>query len=244
MTATEMPRFRLVDAGPVREHVARLRRDGLGVRRIAQVAGVSHGVVSRLVYGSPHRGMGPSRRVRAEHAAVLLAVRPRLAHLGRRVDVDGTGARRRLQALVAIGWTNVRLAHELGVVHQRVQQLLAQDRVSAGTALDVRALYERLWDRPPVCRTVGEHDGARRARARAAAAGWAPPMAWDDDTIDDPNAGPELGAPASSLIDLDEFEWVRVAGVTLEEFARNHGVKPASVCSAMSRARNRAAVAS
>jgi len=32
------------------------------------------------------------------------------------------------------------------------------------------------------------------ATRRAAARGWAPPLAWDDDTIDDPNATPDLGA--------------------------------------------------
>lgn len=68
-----------------------------------------------------------------------------------------------------------------------------------------------------------------------------PPLAWDDDTIDDPAARPDLGAPSSTrgVIDPDEFEWVRAGGVSLELFARNHGVQPKSVETALERRTSR-----
>jgi len=180
----------MVDAAPVREHVLRLARDGLGRRQLAVVSGVRVCVIQRLLNGDRGKGFGPSKRIRAHHASALLAVRPRLANLGARIDVDGTGTRRRLQALTMLGWTQVRLGRELGVGQTRVNQIINQDRVGAATALTVRDLYERLWNTPAPVVNAAERDGATRAKKRAAAAGWAPPMAWDDETIDDPAAEP------------------------------------------------------
>jgi hypothetical protein len=51
----------------------------------------------------------------------------------------------------------------------------------------VRA-YEALWDRRPPEDTEDERARAEAMRARANARGWALPMAWDDDEIDDPAA--------------------------------------------------------
>lgn len=95
-------RSNLVPAEPVRRHVRTLRAQGLGTKWIAALAGVSHGSLSKLVYGE--RGLAPSRRVRRETARKLLSVPlPSLEQLPVRKSIDALGTRRRLRALIAIG---------------------------------------------------------------------------------------------------------------------------------------------
>ncbi|GAA2861238.1 hypothetical protein GCM10020220_057940 [Nonomuraea rubra] len=67
-----------VDAAPVREHVNGLRAAGLSVAQIALRAGVQMGVVNALLYGRPHRGEPPSRKLRPVNADKLLAVQARV----------------------------------------------------------------------------------------------------------------------------------------------------------------------
>src|SRR5690606_32073167 len=59
-----------VSATPAREHIAWLGRHGVGLKRIAEVSGVSHGALWKLVYGRT-RADGTRRtseRIRPETA--------------------------------------------------------------------------------------------------------------------------------------------------------------------------------
>lgn len=97
---------------------------------------------------------------------------------------------RRLQALQATGWTHTALARELGMSRQAVAALSSRprDRSYDHTLAAVAAVYDRLWD----VRPTGV--SADRCRTRAARLGYLPPLAWDDDFIDDPRAGVETTA--------------------------------------------------
>ena len=100
---------------------------------------------------------------------------------------DPTGTVRRLQALAAEGWTLADLADLLGVTRSGVHMLRSDPpaRMLTATAERVRAVYEQLG--PP------DLTPARRvARARALRRGWAPPLAWDDDDLDNPAATPHV----------------------------------------------------
>lgn len=187
-----------VDAEPVREHVRTLQAAGLGWRRIAQLAGVPNGSISKLIYGDGRRGMAPSKRVRPHTAAAVLAIQPGLDVLGGTALVDGAGTRRRLQALVAVGWAQARLADHLGIHRTNLNKmLLDQDKpVYARTARAARALYEELWDSPPPQGGHREKISASRARNYARERDWFPPAAWDDDLIDLPAA--ELDAEVAA----------------------------------------------
>ncbi len=177
-----------VDAAPAREHVRLLRDAGLGLARIARLAGVPYSTLSRLVHGGP-RGKSPSRRVRPATEQRILAVSPDLAMLGSAAVVDATGTRRRLQALVWLGYSQARLAAELGMHRHNVSKVLGRDRVHAATARDVRAAYDRLGNAPPAADTPGQRKSVTRAHGLARARGWAPPLAWDN--IDDPDEAPK-----------------------------------------------------
>lgn len=196
-----------IDAEPVREHVRRLQAAGLGWRRIAKLAGVPNGSMSKLIYGDGPRGMAPSKRVRPATAAAILAIQPGLDVLGGNTLVDGAGTRRRLQALVAVGWAQARVAERLGIERTNLNKmLLGKDKpVYALTARAARALYEELWDTPPPEGGHREKISASRARNYARERGWLPPAAWDDDLIDLPAAelNAEMAARAE-LMDDDE----------------------------------------
>ena len=182
----------LTDAEPVREHVRWLMGQGMGWQRIARISGVYTGAMTKILYGKrlpDGTRRAPTQRVRHETAALILAVQPELDLLGRKALVDGTGTRRRLQALICAGWSQAKLANLLGMTGSNFGRVVRhEDRVQAHTARIVRDLYEQLWDTPPPLERKEDRIAASRARALAGRRGWLPALAWDDDTIDDPAA--------------------------------------------------------
>lgn len=178
-----------VDAEPARQHVLALRAAGMGPKRIAEVSGVPHGSLAKLVYGDKTRGMGPSRRIRPETEAKLLAVQPD-PYEG--AIVDGIGTRRRLRALIALGYLPSHLARRLGFEPSnfwRIVNAAPTKRVERATRDATIALYDELaMILPP--------SGSRADRARAVAArnNWTPPLGLDDDRLDDPTYKRNRGA--------------------------------------------------
>lgn len=175
----------LVDAEPVRAHVRMLSEHGVGRRQIIRLAGVSGGVLTRLMYGMT-RGDGskraPSVRVSKSVAERVLSVQP--GDLAGCALIDATGTRRRLQALVAIGWSQSKLAAHLGMTPSSFGKTLRRDRVTVATRDAVADLYERLWNVAPPQTCGRDKVACSRARRHAAESGWLPPLAWDDDDLD------------------------------------------------------------
>jgi len=230
-----------VDAGPAREHLQALSRAGIGWKRAAELSGVSTGAVSKLLFGGPG-DRAPSRRIRPETAAAILAVALSPASLSPGSLVAAAGTRRRLQALVAIGWPQSQLARRLGMSPSNFGDVLGRGQVTAGTARTVQGLYDRLWNRPPAETDQRSRISAARARNYASARGWPPPMAWDDDVIDDPAAAPPAGwrRPEHTLhrateIAEDAAE-LRRQGCSREHIQVRLGVSRAALEKALSRA--------
>lgn len=109
------------------------------------------------------------------------------------LTIDGTGTRRRLQALVALGWSLRELDVELGRRNSYCSYLLADDArpVHRTVADQVIALYDHL--------SMVRPEGwlAERQRRLAARRGWVPPLAWDD--IDDPDEVANVGGVDDGL---------------------------------------------
>lgn len=110
-------------------------------------------------------------------------------------QVDATGTRRRLQALMRCGYSLPVLAARLGCSRQELRRKLHErGTVTAATARAVADLYDDLWDQPPPGSSRQEKCSASRSRNYARERGWPPPAAWDDDPgphfIDDPAAVP------------------------------------------------------
>lgn len=141
---------------------------------------------------APCRRAAADARAASRKASYLRGSRPRL--------VDSCGVHRRLRALQAIGWSATAIAAELEVGRSAVNKLKHAQRSTPETVATISALYDRLSMIP------GPH---RQAARYAAAHGWAPPLAWDDDSIDDPAARPRRGN-ADALV-FDEVAVARAA---------------------------------
>jgi transcriptional regulator with XRE-family HTH domain len=176
-----------VEAEPIRQHVRDLQACGLGLRRIAETAGVDRKRLQALLNGRSERGTGPQEKIRPQIAAAILAVEPSLDLLGDKTVIDASGTRRRLQALVALGWSQAKLATRLGWTPGNFGTLMKEPRTVVATARKVRALYDALWDEAPPEADYREKIAASRARNHATKHGWLPPQAWDDDFIDVPD---------------------------------------------------------
>lgn len=183
----------LIDAEPARQHVRMLGSFGIGWQRACRLSGVSNGGMSRLLYGDYGRGRGPSKRIRTETADRIYTVRADISNVADCAVVDGTGTRRRLQALVAQGWPQLQLAHRMDLEFHTVNELVnGADSVIGSTARATQTLYNRLWNVDPASRSIAPRY-ITQAKRIARFKNWAPPGAWDDEYIDSPSATPDLG---------------------------------------------------
>ena len=188
---------RWIPVTEVRPHVRRLLAAGMTLNGIAKASGVSRQVVHRVARGD-------TDRLQAAKAAAILAVPgPRYGD-DDETFVDRHGTVLRIRALLALGWRHEDMRAESGVVTHLV---LAQpgDRVTWRNRQRVAAMYDRLSMR------LGP---SRVTAARAAKAGYLPPLALDDDRIDDPAYRPDRsvlyrrnqrGTPMDTVIELIEL---------------------------------------
>lgn len=113
---------------------------------------------------------------------------------------DATGARRRLQALGALGWSCMEIARRYDGHFVSLANIArgAQSQVGPRLHRLIVTAYDDLAMQP------GPH---HRTRLDAARKGWAPPLAWDD--IDDPAAEPALSPTVDESAYLDEVAIAR-----------------------------------
>jgi hypothetical protein len=208
----------MVPTRDVLRHIGWLRSCGLSVATIGEAAGLSASVLPRIVYpGHCEYTTGVHRATEAR----VLAVRPDPRILPPDVMISGVGTRRRIQAALWMGWTMDHFAAELGYTRQSIARLLRSPKVLCRTASRIADIYDRL------SMTPGPSDLGRR---RAIGRGFAPPLAWDDDTIDDPAAlpdgdvGPNAPKRRGRRVDLDEVYECACDGGTTEQIAATFGV--------------------
>lgn len=193
-----------VDAEPVREHVRTLGAQGMGLKRVAAASGVSTGTLSKLMFGVYAPGSGgrngkgdrvrqPSKRVLRTTAERVQAVSLVLAD---GAMVDATGTTRRVRALVALGWSQSKIASRLGIMRSNFH-LASGTRpcVLVSTARAVTALYDELSMTIPPQDTHRDKISVNRARGYAKQRGWLPPLALDDERIEDPTYKPDTLTP-------------------------------------------------
>jgi hypothetical protein len=85
------------------------------------------------------------------------------------------------------------VAREIGMREDHFRKAIKRDRIQARLVRQIGAVYDAWWDRDPLACGVSANVVAR-VRAAAAREGWSGPLAWDDDTIDDPAAVPQTDA--------------------------------------------------
>lgn len=189
------------DAEPIRQHVRMLAENGISIAKTGKLANIHPRTMAHLMYGSPsnsHRGkLPPARRVKRETANKLLAIKPSLDNVsaGSRSNVDSAITLRKLQAMMAMGWSLQAIGQMLDppMDQSNIWKTTQKNVCRATTALAMRNLFDKYWDRRPPHRTTNEKALYYRALRHAESNGYVTAMAWDD--IDDinerkPKAGP------------------------------------------------------
>jgi transposase len=229
------------DVAPVRDHIAMLIESGFSDRTIAEAANVGRTTIRAIMRGRKERGGQINKRTNKEVAERILALKPAKEILPDNCMVDATGTHRRLQALVAIGWPLNRLGNQLGVQASNMNTLLGQVTVRVRTAKKVRDLYDRSWNQTPAtsnsyqagavkrAKTLATSNSyqagaVKRAKTLAKRKGWVPPLAWDDDSIDDPAAQPDLGIKLKLRDTIaEDVKFLHSTGASREEIAERFG---------------------
>jgi hypothetical protein len=169
-------RATVVPAERALAHVNRLRAAGMSDGAILRAAGLGDHVLRDL----PHR----TRGILSTTEARILAVRPGAHH---QYLVPALGTTRRLRALGAMGWTLADIASRTRMSKKTLSLLMAgcQECMTREGAEQITSVYDQL------CMRCGPSE---RARVMARRKGWAPPLAWDEGTMDDPHATPDPNA--------------------------------------------------
>lgn len=214
------------DASRAREHILALRARGVTKKIMLEEYDLQDSVVLRI--------LRPNSRIRRYTEAQVLAIPVPSSYLSTLADVDATGTHRRLRALGAIGYSQEHIGSLIGVIQRHIAAIMGRDNVSAANAAKVAKVFTELQMTP------GPSDIARRYAKRH---GYPPPFAWDEDTIDDPNAKPYKKSRASQRVQIiDQYhEALHVglinAGTTLTVAAERLGVERNSLETALLRER-------
>ena len=214
----------------LRRHITALTDAGVSQSQIALDAGLNRRTIQWVASGRAEAGVPPGYRIGQAHADRILALPvPRTLHEGVQdlAPVPAIGTVRRLQALVAAGHPVTAIAHCLAISTDWAAQILdgRLECVPAGTARAAATLFSGLQ------MTAGASDEAKEyAKARR----WAPPLAWDEDLLDDAKARPDRG-PSRRLGFVEAYEELRMLGFTDLRIADRMGVQPASLLRQMIR---------
>lgn len=143
-----------------------------------------------------HRVDGEEACDPCKRAAAAAEARRHLPGASRRTDPAGCA--RRVQALVALGWTYLDMQRISGIEDAELRRFALGERsyVFTTTVAKVDAAYRQLCMVLPPENTPAERQARTKARRMAARNGWVPPLAWDD--IDDPDESPS-GATSHRL---------------------------------------------
>jgi hypothetical protein len=188
-----------IDAAPVRQHLLDIAAT-MSLTSIEVASGISRSTVRRV-------RLGEIKRLHPRTAHALLGVQPYQEGLGGHY-IDARGTRRRLQALHALGYSLERIEKLTGFSKSNLRQVIFGERrfVFGDTADKVRAAYEIHSMRLPEASNRVEQGHITKARNRAQANGWPPPLAWDSiDNDPDPSDWEYRPATrAEMVIDLDD----------------------------------------
>lgn len=215
----------IYDTTAARRHLQALYARGVSVDKVAAQTGLGATSVWRI-------GSGKAKRARAETLRKILALDVDTATTR---SVSALGTRRRVQALVRIGWPYSELTRRTGLGATTLRKVIYRERLTVGVAEKVAAVYRELAEKP---------GPSARATTLATRKGFLSPAAWGDD-IDDPAARPNAtgydedrvraylsGGRPAALTKADKAEAVSRlvdSGLTPLDAARAVGVREADV---------------
>lgn len=161
----------------VQAHIEHLNSLGITNQMIAHAAGFGVQTINHIQRRN-------TTHTRIDHALKILAVthHPHPNQL----TVPAIGARRRVRALTAIGWSTTELARRLGQGGRCVlNNAIAKDTLTYELWDRIRRLYDELSGTP---------GGSARSLYIAKRNHYMPPLAWWDRDIDHPHTQPDWAA--------------------------------------------------
>jgi hypothetical protein len=198
----------LLDAEPIRQHLLTLHAAGITIYRVAAITGLQYRQVRSFTQHDYGNAAPRKRRVTREVAAKILAVTLADHTPG---NVDCTGSRRRVQALMAIGWPLVYIAERAGIHPSNRSSIVSRPTIRATTAQKIAAAYDEMRDQKPARHGV-RSTSIKRAKQQAAANRWPTPKYWDETgAIDDPEWQPEYKKLRAEII-AEEAHWLMTMG--------------------------------
>lgn len=201
------------------------REQGARLSDIADWTGLALSQVHRIIHGGPEQ-------------VVMARTWQKINRMTMRQPVTTIGVTRRIQALMWLGYSPVRIAEAAGCHRDTIRD--ARDEPPQFLTIAVRngiaAAYNRLSMTPADGDTKQLKAGVARTRNRAIRCNYLPPLAWTN--IDDPNDvpdpkhwkpvrawhGPELLKEWAHLTGLGvgEDQAAKQLGITLESVEKAH----------------------
>lgn len=216
-----------VDAAPVIEHIKALQRLGWTLDQIAQAARVGVKVPQSILR------TGRTKVTAATRSGILsVPLEPKASQRG----VSALATRRRVQALMRLGWSSAAVGPRVGMTGPVLLASVAADRVSFALELRVKKVYKKLAVTP---------GPSRHARVLATRLGYMSPAAWTDETIGIPEVRVNLTGydeyVVSALMAGEAVESARAdrreaalrlseRGISSREVARVIGVEYSTAC--------------
>lgn len=162
------------DATTARGALVRYKALGIGVSRVADAAGIARDTAWRI-----HRG--EATRITHETAAKILTADVTLSPNSK---VPAVGSRRRVHALMCMGYTQTVIRERAGVTRAPMIRIAAGGPLTVARVAElIMCAYDEMSMVPaPVSQS------SKVARTHARKMGYLPPLAWDDDLIDLPDA--------------------------------------------------------
>lgn len=165
----------LVDNTVLQAHLKLLTDSGMTQGAISRQSGVSQTTISYIINGL-------TRGCQRDKANRLLALTPHtFDSISERPAI---GAQRKMQALYAIGHGQLAISTASGMNVATISHLVngRYSKIDGRTEAKADIAYKELAE---------SRGTSKRAIGRARKSRWAPPAAWDDDTISNPNAFPD-----------------------------------------------------
>lgn len=224
----------LVDAGPVTAHLHKLKEAGLSLKRMSAIGDIDEKQLGRLFHGRVPRCQGRTAKKLLD-IPIPVSVHEVAATRG---FVPALGTVRRIQGLIAMGYSCEAIAERLGSSNEQISLVSLHKKVNttADFANRVADLFSELqMEVPP------QSQGATKARRRAEKRGWRLPLMWDEDEIDNPNAGPAVPREVKRVSRRKQYDDLRCRGLNDTQIAKELGIHPSSLSQWLLRERKRQA---
>ena len=174
------------DARRVHDHLVQMRKEGLGIDRIAQLSAVPRSTIQRILSPDAKR----PKRIRSDTAKRLMALSSTAEQISPHSHIDSHSTRLRVATLVHAGHSLADIARAIGKTAASLSRSLERRAVTVQTAAAVEALgpgfgaeHPKSSNPPPACgpsqcsvvtswRQGGAlqfHEGRRTATRRALA---------------------------------------------------------------------------